>query len=66
MRCWLAQRHLYLLIDQKDGVRLLETDPTATNILNQAQIGAKGDVGVAMALDPAGNVTSPERPHPAR
>jgi len=51
-----ATGNLYLLIDQKDGVRLLETDPAATNILNQAQIGAKGDVGVAMALDPAGNV----------
>jgi hypothetical protein len=51
-----ATGNVYLLIDQKDGVRLLETDPTATNILNQAQIGAKGDVGLAMALDPAGNV----------
>ena len=51
-----ATGNLYLLIDQKDGVRLLETDPAATNILNQAQIGAKGDVGLAMALDPAGNV----------
>jgi hypothetical protein len=51
-----ATGNLYLLIDQKDGVRLLETDPTATNILNQAQIGAKNDVGLAMALDPAGNV----------
>jgi len=51
-----ATGNVYLLIDQKDGVRLIETDPSATNILNQAQIGAKGDVGVAMALDPAGNV----------
>jgi hypothetical protein len=51
-----ATGNLYLLIDQKDGVRLLETDPTATNILNQAQIGAKGDIGLALALDPAGNV----------
>jgi hypothetical protein len=51
-----ATGNVYLLIDQKDGVRLIETDPTATNILNQAQIGAKGDVGLAMALDPAGNV----------
>ena len=51
-----ATGNLYLLIDQKDGVRLIETDPAATNILNQAQIGAKGDVGLAMALDPAGNV----------
>jgi hypothetical protein len=51
-----ATGNLYLLIDQKDGVRVLETDPTATNILNQAQIGAKGDIGLALALDPAGNV----------
>jgi hypothetical protein len=51
-----ATGNLYLLIDQKDGVRLLETDSSATNILNQAQIGAKGDIGLAMALDPAGNV----------
>ncbi len=47
---------LYLLLDQKDGVRLLKTDPTATTVLAQAQFGAKGDIGLAMALDPAGNV----------
>jgi len=51
-----AQGNLYLLIDQRDGVRLLETDPTATNILAQAQLGAQGDIGLAMALDPAGNI----------
>jgi hypothetical protein len=51
-----ATGNLYLLIDQKDGVRLLETDPSATNILNQAQIGAKGDIGLALALDASGNV----------
>jgi hypothetical protein len=48
--------NLYLLLDQKDGVRLLETDPTATTILAQAHIGAKGDIGLAIALDPAGNI----------
>lgn len=47
---------LYLLLDQKDGVRILKTDPTATTVLAQAQFGAKGDIGLAMALDPAGNV----------
>jgi hypothetical protein len=47
---------IYLLIDQKDGVRLLKTDPGAVNVLAQAQIGAPGDIGLAMALDPAGNV----------
>jgi hypothetical protein len=51
-----ATGNLYLLIDQKDGVRLLETDPSATNILNQVLIGAKGDIGLALAIDPAGNV----------
>jgi hypothetical protein len=51
-----ALGNLYLLIDQKDGVRLLKTDPAGANVLAQAQIGAKGDIGLAMALDPAGNV----------
>jgi hypothetical protein len=51
-----AQGDLYLLIDQKDGVRLLKTDPAAATVLAQAQIGATGDIGLAMALDPAGNV----------
>jgi trimeric autotransporter adhesin len=48
--------NLYLLLDQKDGVRLLKTDPTATNILAQAQLGAAGDIGLALALDPSGNI----------
>ena len=48
--------NLYLLLDQKDGIRLLKTDPTATNILAQTQLGAIGDIGLAMALDPAGNL----------
>ena len=51
-----ANGNLYLLLDQKDGVRLLKTDPTATNILAQTQLGAAGDIGVAMTLDPAGNI----------
>ena len=51
-----ASGDLYLLLDQKDGVWLLKTDSTATTVLAQAHIGAKGDVGLAMALDPAGNV----------
>lgn len=51
-----ASGNLYLLLDQKDGVRILKTDPTATNVLAEAHIGAKGDIGLAMALDPAGNV----------
>jgi hypothetical protein len=48
--------NLYLLIDQHDGVRVLKTDPAAANILAQAQLGAQGDIGVAMARDPAGNI----------
>jgi hypothetical protein len=51
-----ASGNLYLLLDQKDGVRLLKTDPTATNILAQAKLGAAGDIGLAMALDPSGNL----------
>src|SRR5271154_7001306 len=51
-----ATGNLYLLLDQKDGVRLLKTDASATNILAQTQLGAAGDIGLAMALDPAGNI----------
>lgn len=51
-----ASGNLYLLLDQKDGVRIIKTDPTATTVLAQAQFGAKGDIGLAMTLDPAGNV----------
>src|SRR6201993_4809897 len=51
-----ASGNLYLLLDQKDGVRLLKTDPTATSILAQTQFGTAGDTGVALALDPAGNL----------
>ncbi|GGG72546.1 choice-of-anchor D domain-containing protein [Edaphobacter dinghuensis] len=47
---------LYLLLDQKDGVRLLKTDASATIVLAQAQLGAKGDIGLAMALDPSGSI----------
>ncbi len=48
--------NLYLLIDQNDGIRVLKTDPAAATILAQAQLGARGDSGLAMALDPSGNV----------
>ncbi len=51
-----ASGNLFLLYDQKDGVRILKTDPSANQVLAQAQIGAAGDSGLAMALDPAGNV----------
>ena len=48
--------NLYLLMDQRDGVRVLKFDPTATNVLAQTVLGAKGDIGLAMALDASGNV----------
>src|SRR3984885_11726757 len=51
-----ASGNLYLLLAQKDGVRLLKTDPTASNILAQTQLGAAGDIGLAMAIDPSGNL----------
>src|SRR5882757_2511471 len=51
-----ASGSLYLLLDQKDGVRLLKTDSTATNILAQTQLGTTCDIGIALAVDPAGNL----------
>lgn len=48
--------NIYLLLDQKDGVRLLKTDATASLILAQTQLGAQGDIGLAMAFDPTGNI----------
>jgi hypothetical protein len=50
------QGNLYLLVDLKDGIRLLETDPTANTILAQTQLGAAGDIGLALTLDPTGNL----------
>ncbi len=51
-----ASGNLYLLLDQKDGVRLIKTDSTATTVLAQTQLGATGDIGLAIALDPSGNI----------
>src|SRR5215472_8608732 len=48
--------NLYLLYDQKDGIRLIKTDANANNVLAETRIGAQGDSGLAMALDPAGNI----------
>ena len=47
-----ASGNLYLLLDQKDGVRLLKTDPTATSILAQTQFGTAGDIGGCSARQP--------------
>ena len=51
-----ASGNLFLLLDQKDGVRILKTDPTATNLLAQSHLGSSGDIGLSLALDPSGNV----------
>jgi hypothetical protein len=51
-----AAGNLYLLLDQKDGIRLLKTDPSASTVLAQTQLGAQGDIGLSMALDPTGNI----------
>ena len=51
-----ATGNLYLLMDQNDGVRILKTDNAATTVLAQVQLGAAGDHGIALALDPQGNV----------
>ena len=48
--------NIYLLLDQGDGIRILKTDSAATNVLAQAKLGAAGDAGIALAMDPAGNV----------
>ncbi|SEF72233.1 Abnormal spindle-like microcephaly-assoc'd, ASPM-SPD-2-Hydin [Bryocella elongata] len=48
--------NLYVLLDQHDGVRVLEFNSSATQVLAQTQQGATGDAGLAMAFDPAGNL----------
>ncbi len=48
--------NLFLLLNQGDGVRLLKTDASAQTLLAQTLLGATGDIGLALALDPAGNV----------
>src|SRR3984885_1893883 len=60
--------NLYLLLDQGDGIRLLKTDASATNLLAKTHLGSSGDIGLAMATDPAGNLfitgTTPSGPLP--
>jgi hypothetical protein len=51
-----AAGDIYLAFDQKDGVRVLKVANDGDALLAQVRLGAKGDSGVAMALDPAGNV----------
>ena len=47
---------LVLLLDEHDGVRLLRLSANASTVIAQAQVGSAGDSGVAMALDPGGNI----------
>ncbi len=47
---------LYVLYEQGDGVRVLELTSNGTTVEAQAQFGAAGDLGIALALDPAGDV----------
>ncbi len=51
-----ADGSLILLYDGGDGLRLLKTDASATNITGEVREGAAGDAGVAMAIDPSGNL----------
>jgi hypothetical protein len=51
-----ADGSLILLYNQHDGIRLLKTNAAATTLLAQSQQGATGDSGLAVALDPSGNI----------
>jgi trimeric autotransporter adhesin len=51
-----ASGNLYLLLDEHDGLRILKTDPTAATVLAATHLGSFGDTGLAMALDPSGQV----------
>ncbi len=51
-----ASGNIVLLLDQGDGIRLLKTDGSAGNLLAQVSVGSAGDQGLAMALDPSGNI----------
>ena len=51
-----ADGSLFLLYDQSDGVRVLKLNAAGTALLAQAQLGAGGDLPLALALDPSGNV----------
>jgi hypothetical protein len=48
--------NLYLLLNESDGLRVLETNAAGTTVLAQTHSGAAGDAGVAMALDASGNI----------
>ena len=48
--------NLYLVLDAKDGVRIVKTDSGASQVLAQTLVGAAGDVGLALTVDPSGQV----------
>ena len=47
---------LYLLLDERDGIRVLKTDSNGSTLEAQLHLGAAGDSGVALTADPNGNV----------
>ena len=51
-----AAGNLFLLFDQGDGIRVLKVSNDGVQLLGQVHIGAAGDLGTALALDPTGNV----------
>lgn len=51
-----AAGNLYTLFDAGDGVRLLKFGPSGTALLGEVRIGQLGDTGVALDLDPSGNI----------
>ncbi len=51
-----ATGDVYLAFNQGDGVRVLKVANDGGALLAQAQLGAAGDLAVALALDPSGNV----------
>jgi hypothetical protein len=51
-----ADGSLFLLLDEGDGVRVVKTDSAGKTVEAQAHVGAAGDSGVALAIDPGGNV----------
>ncbi len=53
---WAPDGTVVLLLDEHDGIRLLKVDSSGTNLLTESQTGAASDAGVALALDPGGNI----------
>ena len=48
--------NIFLVLDERDGVRVLKTDAAGANVLAQARVGSAGDAGLGIAVDAAGNV----------